>query len=236
MADFRKLKPIIRKAEGGFVNDPIDNGGATMYGITLKTFRETYGNDKSINDLKNITEEQWDNIFKNRIWNKWQADKINNQSIANLLVDWLWGSGINGIKLPQQILELKADGIVGKLTLMKINDYPNQKELFDKLWNRRLKHFQNIAENSVIALEKKLGRKLTELNEISEPFLSHCAILVAFSPYHEQFHQSVTVSPLRLSSTATVNERKSLPLPVFLISESFPKRPTEKTFVILLYF
>lgn len=167
MADFRKLKPIIRKAEGGFVNDPVDNGGATMYGITLKTFRETYGNDKTVNDLKHITEEQWDNIFKNRFWDKWQADKINNQSIANLLVDWLWGSGINGIKLPQQILELKADGIVGKLTLMKINDNPNQKELFDKLWNRRLKHFQNIAENSVIALEKKLGRKLTD-KEIKE--------------------------------------------------------------------
>lgn len=60
-----------------------------------------------------------------------------------------------------------ANGIVGKLTLMKINDYPNQKELFDKLWNRRLKHFQNIAENSVIALENKLGRKLTD-KEIKE--------------------------------------------------------------------
>ena len=39
MADFRKLKPILRKAEGGFVNDPIDNGGATMYGITLKNIQ-----------------------------------------------------------------------------------------------------------------------------------------------------------------------------------------------------
>lgn len=167
MADFRKLKPIIRKAEGGFVNDPIDNGGATMYGITLKTFRETYGNNKTVNDLKNITEEQWDNIFKNKFWDKWQADKINNQSIANLLVDWLWGSGGYGIKIPQQVLGVKADGIVGKLTLMKINDYPNQKELFDKLWNRRLKHFQYIAENSFFALKNKLGRKPTD-KEIKE--------------------------------------------------------------------
>lgn len=35
------------------------------------------------------------------------------------------------------------------------------------MWNRRLKHFQNIAENSIIALEKKLGRKLTD-KEIKE--------------------------------------------------------------------
>ena len=33
---------------------------------------------------------------------------------ANTLVDWLWCSGAWGIKIPQKILGLKVDGIVGE--------------------------------------------------------------------------------------------------------------------------
>jgi len=49
-------------------------------------------------------------------WERWQADRIRNQSVAELLVDWVWASGINGIKIPQQMLNLKPDGIVGEKT------------------------------------------------------------------------------------------------------------------------
>ena len=78
-------------------------------------------------------------------WNGFQ--KINNQSIANLLVDWLWTSGKWGIIYPQQILNVKPDGIVGKITLDAINNNKEQKNLFNQLWNRRLKQFQDIVKN-----------------------------------------------------------------------------------------
>ena len=79
-------------------------------------------------------------------WDKWKADEINNQSIANLLVDWLWTSGKWGIILPQKILDVKQDGIVGKITLDAINNNKDKKNLFNQLWNRRLKHFQDIVK------------------------------------------------------------------------------------------
>ena len=137
MADYKKLKPIILKWEGGWANDPADSGGCTMKGITIGTFRAYFGRTKTCNDLKKLTDNQWDTVFINGYWNKWLADKINNQSIANLLVDWFWTSGKYGIKYPQQVLGVTADGVVGPKTIAAINDYPNQKELFDKLWNRR---------------------------------------------------------------------------------------------------
>ena len=37
--------------------------------------------------------------------------------VANTLVDWLWCSGAWGIKIPQKILGLKVDGIVGEKTI-----------------------------------------------------------------------------------------------------------------------
>ena len=44
MADYQKLVPIIKKWEGGFVNDPSDSGGATNKGVTLsRGFEETFG-------------------------------------------------------------------------------------------------------------------------------------------------------------------------------------------------
>lgn len=147
MADYKKLIPTVLKWEGGFVNHPSDPGGATNSGVTLSTFRNVYGKDKTVQDLKNMTREQWEYIFKTRFWDRWKADDIDNQSIANLLVDWLWASGVYGIKYPQEVLGVKTDGIVGLKTLAAINYYPNKKELFDKLWNRRKKHFEGIVRN-----------------------------------------------------------------------------------------
>ena len=147
MAKYEKLIPTVLKWEGGFVNHPSDPGGATNSGVTLSTFRSVYGKEKTVQDLKNMTRKQWEYIFKTRFWDRWKADDIYNQAIANLLVDWLWASGIYGIKYPQEVLRVKTDGIVGLKTLAAINYYPNKKELFEKLWNRRKKHFEDIVRN-----------------------------------------------------------------------------------------
>lgn len=148
MADYRKLVPMIKKWEGGWANNPADPGGCTMSGITIGTYKRYFGNKKTCNDLKKLTNNEWDTIFINGYWNKWLADRIECQSIANLLVDWVWTSGVYGIKYPQQILGVTADGIVGPKTLAAINDYKDKKELFQKLWNRRKQYFEACAKGA----------------------------------------------------------------------------------------
>lgn len=91
MADVRKLAPFILKWEGGFVNDPADLGGATNMGVTIGTYKE-YCKKKgkpepTVEDLKNLSCEEWTDILKAFYWNRWKADQIHNQSIANILVD-----------------------------------------------------------------------------------------------------------------------------------------------------
>lgn len=54
-------------------------------------------------------------------WDRWQADRIENQSVANILVDWVWASGVHGIKRPQKILGVTVDGIVGDKTIAALN-------------------------------------------------------------------------------------------------------------------
>lgn len=151
MAKVEKLVPLILAWEGGFSNHPNDTGGATNKGVTIGTFTQ-YRKQKgmpspSVTELKNISDDEWMDILKTLYWDRWKADKINNQSIANLLVDWYWMSGSYGIKYPQEVLGVKADGLVGNITLSAINE-SDQKVLFDKLWERRKKHFDDIVKRN----------------------------------------------------------------------------------------
>ena len=150
MAEVNKLAPIILKWEGNFVNHPNDKGGPTNKGVTIATY-EAYCRKKgypkpTVERLKNLTQEQWIDILKTMYWDRWKADQINNQAVANILVDWTWGSGAWGIKFPQRILGVKDDGIVGPKTIAALNDYPDQSELFKKIWMRRNQHFEDIVK------------------------------------------------------------------------------------------
>lgn len=152
MADIRKLAPMILKWEGLFVNDPADAGGPTHMGVTLKSLIETdFDKNKdgllNIDDLKALNEHDVIYCFlKPFYWDRWQADHIRNQSIANLLVDWIWMSGKAGINIPQSVLGVKVDGIVGNQTLQAVNEHPHQQKLFDKLKNERIAFIERICK------------------------------------------------------------------------------------------
>ena len=126
MADFKILGTALRSWEGGFVNDPDDAGGATMRGITLSTYtayRKKKGRPApTVADLKAITDTEWWDCFKTMYWDIWRADEIKSQAVANICVNWGWGSGpVAAVKAVQSALGLKADGAVGPLTLAALN-------------------------------------------------------------------------------------------------------------------
>lgn len=149
MADINVLVPLILKWEGGFVNDPDDLGGATNMGVTLATYRQYRKSRKlpapTVDDLKNLSREEWTDILKTYYWDRWQADRIRDQSVANILVDWVWASGVYGIKIPQQILNVSPDGIVGKNTLAALHSYTPQAELFGRIKQARFEYINRIC-------------------------------------------------------------------------------------------
>ena len=169
MAKAEILKPFILSWEGGFSITPGDRGGATNKGITIATYHSVFGKERTVEDLKTITDIEWMHIYKSLFWDKWKADEIKSQSIANLLVDWTWNSGARyGIKLPQKVLGVSIDGVVGSKTIAAINNYPDEKELFAKLWKEREDFFKRIA---VGAQKKFLTGWLNRLNGIQYGYL-----------------------------------------------------------------
>ena len=145
MADYRKLKPFILRWEGGYINDQADLGKQTNKGVTLSTYRSVFGKNKTVSDLKKITYEQWEFIFKKFYWDKWKADDIKDQNVANILVDWLWCSGSYGIKIPQRVLGVSVDGIVGSKTIAAINARDGR-ELFDTIKQERKDFIDRICQ------------------------------------------------------------------------------------------
>ena len=138
-----------------------------MVGVTLATFKAyrkaRKKNMPGLKDLKAIQYEEWLDILKTMFWDKVKADEIANQSIANLCANPVWGSGAGYIKTIQGVLGVKQDGIVGPITLGKINGWNPQSALFDKLWRRRQQFFEDIVARSIADYERKLGRKATHL-------------------------------------------------------------------------
>lgn len=167
MANVDKLLLYILKWEGGFVNDPADTGGATNKGVTIATWRQV-GYDKDgdgdidVSDLKLLSDADVRNrVLKPAFWDRWKADNIQSQKVANILVDWVWGSGKHGIVIPQRLLGVNPDGIVGNKTLSAVN-FADPDQLFDAIYNARVKFLKDITASSVVAYEKKIGRKATE--------------------------------------------------------------------------
>lgn len=173
---FNTFADFVLSWEGGFVNNPADPGGATNKGITLATWqrrgRDLNGDGRiDVADLKLITDDDAKQIMRRYYWDKWKADQIKSQSIANILVDWVWGSGTYGITIPQKLLGVSADGVVGPKTLAAINGQ-DPETLFKALKARREQHFRNIAANNPSSQQFLTGW-LRRLDGIGYGYLRH---------------------------------------------------------------
>lgn len=171
MADIKILAPFILSWEGGFSNHPNDRGGATNKGVTIATWK-AQGYDKDgdgdidVADLKLITDEDAVNVvMKPHFWNRWKADQIRSQSVANICVDWVWGSGKHGITEVQKLLGVKADGIVGAQTLAALNSR-EPRRLFADIKKARVSFIQRIIKRSPSqrGFEKGWMRRLNCIN------------------------------------------------------------------------
>lgn len=139
------ITDFIKRWEGNGGTDGKDCGW-TQYGITLCTYKAFFGKNKTKEDLKKITDEEWFEIFRKGFYDRIKGDSIVNDSICLLVVDFAYNSGVKtAIRQVQKALGCTADGIIGKITLGLLND-DNQSEVFEKIWLQRYYYYNLIAQ------------------------------------------------------------------------------------------
>ncbi len=141
-----------RARKKGFVNDPLDRGGATQSGLTLTAYKNYCKkhniSSPTVDNLKNIPYKTWKAVLKEDYWDKLECDRIVCQSIANILFDFAWASGsVTAAKKIQGVLGCVQDGIVGNKTLTAINS-KSPLSLFAQIKQMRIDFVNAIVKNN----------------------------------------------------------------------------------------
>ena len=96
MADVKQYFPFVFKWEGKIANNKNDHGGLTNMGVTWATFQTLAKSQLGIEPTKDnfykMTKAQVEKIIT-WFWNQQHGNDIKDQRVANVIVDWSWGSG-----------------------------------------------------------------------------------------------------------------------------------------------
>ena len=139
------ISDIIHR-EGGYVNDPNDQGGPTKFGITLDTLR-SYRNDKTLTatDVQDLTEEEATAIYSKMYVNDPGFNRLVG-GVQAFMVDFGVNSGPGAaIRQLQGLLPgCKIDGILGPATAATAN-LCDQASLLTNLIHTRLAFVEHLA-------------------------------------------------------------------------------------------
>ena len=117
----------ILEVEGGFVDHPMDPGGATKFGITKKTLETFLGHSVTKDDVKELSWDTAKEIYRKNYWDPIRADEMP-PAIAVLAMDMAVNSGARtAVKYLQRAVNyldpgrLTEDGRIGPNTLGAVN-------------------------------------------------------------------------------------------------------------------
>ena len=110
---FEQAIELVLGHEGGYVNDPKDAGGETNWGISKKSYPDL--------DIKNLTREQAKSIYKKDYWMKCKCDDLPSE-LRLIMFDGAVNQGVGFMcKSLQEAAQVQADGVIGPVTLKKVN-------------------------------------------------------------------------------------------------------------------
>lgn len=103
--------------EGGFVNHPLDPGGATNLGITRATLAQARGRPVSVADVAALTRAEAAAIYRRAYWDTVRGDDLPD-GIDLAVFDLAVNSGPSrAARLLQRVLGVAEDGRIGPRTL-----------------------------------------------------------------------------------------------------------------------
>lgn len=134
-------------AEGGFSQHPLDPGGATMKGVTLKTYSAHLGRQVTVEELKAIPEEHLLAIYGQGYWDKCRCDDLPS-GLDVCVFDWAVNSGPRrAVRALQELAGVTPDGEMGPKTLAAVASwwaYYGPKTCIAMYQNERMEYLEDL--------------------------------------------------------------------------------------------
>ncbi|MFE8118109.1 type VI secretion system tip protein TssI/VgrG [Brenneria goodwinii] len=157
--NFSKISAIILRHEGGYKNDPEDPGDPTNKGISWPTWtkyaKEDIGVEPTLDNLKKITTQQAEIIYKKRYWDPSGFNNIKDPKLALMSYDWTITSGGAGKQI-QKLLNtefggnLSTDGVIGPKTIEAMNNVADSEFLTTRISEIRKDYYKLLVEKKPI--------------------------------------------------------------------------------------
>jgi lysozyme family protein len=152
----------VLKWEGGYSNDPNDEGGETNFGISRRSYPTGV-------DIKNLTVEQAKAIYRRDFWDRYQLSAITNPPLAIKILDILVNMGgdkpVAGRKSGATVIQealcntghpVAVDGQFGTATLAAINQ-SNYIDLLMEIRAQESVHYASLVLHNPSEREFLLG-------------------------------------------------------------------------------
>ena len=134
---FDDIIKVVLKHEGGYVNDPVDPGGETNFGIAKRSHPDV--------DIKNLTKEGAKEIYYQDYWMKNRVPQVPDE-LKHIYFDMCVNQGRGrAVKILQQAANakganLKVDGGLGPKTISALNGVE-----LDRVRAYRIKYYADLV-------------------------------------------------------------------------------------------
>ncbi len=136
--------------EGGLVDDPVDRGGRTNYGITARTLRHYNNLTGRTLRMEGLNHVDVLAIYHTLYWTKGHVNEMPTWA-QPIMFDWMVHSGIwRATALMQGVIGAKPDGLLGPRTLRALEAagrVSTPEYAVNRLAIRRMRHLCGIVQH-----------------------------------------------------------------------------------------
>jgi type VI secretion system secreted protein VgrG len=146
MADFNEAMAYVYDNEKGYSDRATDKGGPTNLGVTMALWSKWIERQATVDDMKSLTRELTDPMYKKWFWDFSKLGEILDQAIATAIMDESVNNGPgNAVKLAQLASGIpRIDGVLGSNSVAWINKIP-YKNFFGNYLPLLQEHYIDIA-------------------------------------------------------------------------------------------
>jgi len=149
--NWNKSFELMLKSEGGFSDDPRDNGnklpdgrpGSTMLGVTQYNWEHWTGHQVTHAQMKKLTPADVKPFYKKKFWDACRCNDMP-KGIDYLVFDFAVNAGVGrGAKTLQSAVGATPDGAIGPLTLAAVSKF-NSTELVNKFTDEKVAWYKSL--------------------------------------------------------------------------------------------